>query len=59
MDIADEHYIEGKGGECWQLRSSIDRRFWHTSGGWPAAIGYGVVDDYGDICRTEARPQWQ
>ncbi len=51
--IADEHYVAGP---CWQIRSSLDRRFWHTSGGWPAAIGYGVVDDYGTITRTEARP---
>lgn len=40
----------------WQLRSSIDRRFWHTSGGWPDAIHFGVMDDYGTIVRSSARP---
>ena len=51
--ISDEHYI---GGALWQLRSYMDRRFWHTSGGWPAAIAYGVVDDFGTIVPTSARP---
>lgn len=51
--MLDEHYIEGR---WYQFRSYIDRRFWHTSGGWPAAIGFGVTDDYGDIVRTWARP---
>lgn len=54
--IRDEHYIEGAHGELFQLRNSIDRRFWSTSGGWPDAIGYGVVDDYGNITRTKCRP---
>ena len=49
----DDDYIAGP---IWQLRDYLDRRFWHTSGGWPAAIGYGVVDDFGVITRTEARP---
>ena len=40
----------------WQFRSSLDRRFWHTSGGWPDAIGFGIVDDYGDIVRSHLRP---
>lgn len=51
--IRDEHHVDG---ERWQIRSSLDRRFWSTSGGWPAAIGYGVVDDFGNIVRTQARP---
>lgn len=51
--MTDEHYLNGP---SWQLRYVIDRRFWMTSGGWPNAIGFGVVNDYGDIQRTEARP---
>ena len=49
----DDHYHSGA---VWQIRSYMDRRFWFTSGGWPDAIGYGVVNDYGCITRTEARP---
>lgn len=52
--IRDEHYIEGA---RWQMRNSLDRRLWGTSGGWPDAIGYGVVDDYGVITRTELYPR--
>jgi hypothetical protein len=51
--MRDENYIEGS---SYQFRSSLDRRFWHTSGGWPDAIMFGVVDDYGSIVRTNARP---
>lgn len=51
--MRDENYVEGA---VWQLRDSIDRRFWMTSGGWTEAIGYGVVDNYGTIVRTEGRP---
>lgn len=51
--MKDEHYIEPA---HWQIRDSLDRRFWFTSGGWPLAIGYGVADDYGTITRTDARP---
>lgn len=50
--LADEHYIEG---ENYQLRSHRDRRFWHTSG-VRQAIHFGIVDDYGIIVRTWARP---
>lgn len=51
--MADEAHINGP---IWQLRYNIDRRFWMTSGGWPDAIGFGVVNDMGDIVRTDARP---
>ena len=51
--MLDDAYIAGR---VWHFRQMLDRRFWSTSGGWPAAIGYGVTDDYGVITRTEARP---
>ena len=52
--MKDEHYINGA---CWQIRMAFrDRSFWMTSGGWPDAIGFGVVDDYGNIVRTDERP---
>lgn len=51
--IRDEHYVDGP---RWQLRSSIDRRFWHTSGGWLLAIAFGVVDDFGNIVPSYQRP---
>lgn len=52
------HWLDFGNGKisCWQLRNSIDRRFWMTSGGWSQAIGYGIVDDFGDIVRTPMRP---
>lgn len=50
--MRDEHYIEAN---SFQLRSSIDRRFWHT-GGVCAAIHYGVVDDFGNIVPSSLRP---
>ncbi len=41
---SDEHYIEGR---FFQIRSSVDRRYWQASGGkWHV---FGVVDDYGNI----------
>lgn len=36
----------------YQIRSYLDRRFWHTSGG----IHFGVMDDYGTIVQSNARP---
>ena len=50
--MKDEHYIEGS---VFQLRSSLDRRFWHTSG-VREAIHFGVVDDYGVIVASHLRP---
>lgn len=53
--ICDEHYIEGA---VYQLRSALDRRFWHTSG-VRDAITYGIVDDYGDLRPSLTCPfQW-
>lgn len=49
--IKDEAHI----GTVWQIRDALDRRFWFTSG-VREAIGYGVVDDFGTITRTPARP---
>lgn len=50
--MKDEHYIGAYG---YEIRSSIDRRFWHT-GGVQAAIHFGIVDDYGDIVPSWMRP---
>jgi len=50
--MSDENYIEQN---WYQFRSSLDRRFWHTSG-VVEAIGFGIVDDFGSIVRTDSRP---
>ena len=52
--LTDDHCILP--GGVWAMRYYMDRRYWMTSGGWPDAVGFGVVDDYGVIVGTEARP---
>ena len=54
MDVwLDEHYMEPH----FAMRSSIDRRFWTCNGGsFEKFISYGVVDDTGEIVRTDKRP---
>lgn len=49
----DEAYVSGP---VYQLRSSLDRNFWHTSGGAQNAIAFGIMDDFGNIVSTFKRP---
>ena len=43
-------------GDCFQIRHTMDRRFWATSG-VRAAVMFGVMDDYGDIVASNERPK--
>lgn len=53
--MKDESYKHGP--DVWGFRNyALDRRFWMTSG-VRAAILFGVVDDFGTIVQSHARPE--
>jgi len=50
--LRDEHHIRAG---SYELRSSLDRRFWHCMP-W---LHFGVVDDYGTIVQSNVRPGYK